>query len=596
MKRIIIAIALLTSLLSACSLDKGYLNGPNASTFPANEDEIKSGLYAAYKGLSALIVQDTPMVGMLDNATDIATSRIGNSTTQQQQTSQMQVNSAITKNFYTQMYKIAGRVNLVLDGMGKLKDSVPEADYNMYLAELLLIRSYIYDLGCQFYGDIPYITTTQGLDANYTRNDRATVINSIINEDLKDELLDYLPLRHNKESYGSVRIGRAGAYGLKARICLNWGMYAEAAQYAAKAIELAEAAGYKLEAFDMTYCGKDHTAGEPSVVNLFGYSGYKNSDEIIWSMEYNPAISGNTHNGLYMFAQRPAGGCSYWSPGQAFLDAIQCKDGKSILESSQYNWQKPWENRDPRLDLFCVRPGSRFLGIQFETNPSTKTVKNYNTGLAIANSEATGTKSEYGANGSKGPCGYLWRKHTDIAEYLENNSALGTRSVCHNSFPLMRLAELYLVRAEANIEMEGGDLSLAKRDIERIRTRVAMPALVNSDRDALRSALRYERMVELCNEGFRWFDIRRWKIAATNLNCKFYAPNANGTISNAKPIIDANWHVTYSEDSTWDDKALNLRLFLEMKFDEGKDYNWPIPEAERTALPSITQNPGYSAE
>ena len=150
--------------------------------------------------------------------------------------------------------------------------------------------------------------------------------------------------------------------------------------------------------------------------------------------------------------------------------------------------------------------------MQFETNPSAQTIKNYNDkeeGVDVANSEAYGSKSEYGANGSKGPCGYLWRKYLDIQEYKYNN-AFGTSSVCVLSYPLMRLAELYLIRAEANIEWNGGDLSVAKADIETIRSRAHMPGLgENLSRDGLRSALRYERMVELCNEGFRWFDIRR---------------------------------------------------------------------------------------
>ena len=138
------------------------------------------------------------------------------------------------------------------------------------------------------------------------------------------------------------------------------------------------------------------------------------------------------------------------------------------MESPLFDYQNPWKNRDPRLDLFCVRPGSRVLGMQFETNPSAQTIKNYNDkeeGVDVANSEAYGSKSEYGANGSKGPCGYLWRKYLDIQEYKYNN-AFGTSSVCVLSYPLMRLAELYLIRAEANIEWNGGDLSVAKADIE----------------------------------------------------------------------------------------------------------------------------------
>lgn len=156
----------------------------------------------------------------------------------------------------------------------------------------------------------------------------------------------------------------------------------------------------------------------------------------------------------------------------------------------------------------------------------------------------------------------------------------------------MRLSELYLIRAEALIET-GKDLSTAKSDIEAIRSRAGMPALTSQDQTYLRSALRYERMVELCNEGFRWFDIRRWGIAAHVISGTLYAPALNGDVSNVKPVIDGNWCVKYGAD-TFDGKTANLRKFIDMSFDPAKDNLWPIPEAEIIGNPLITQNPGYA--
>ena len=74
--------------------------------------------------------------------------------------------------------------------------------------------------------------------------------------------------------------------------------------------------------------------------------------------------------------------------------------------------------------------------------------------------------------------------------------------------------KLLLIEAEANIEWDGGDLAIAEANINRVRARVNMPPVTDRSREGLRKALRYERKAELCNEGFRWFDIRRWKIAS----------------------------------------------------------------------------------
>ena len=592
-RSLILTICAVSMAVSSCSLDLEYLNGPNASTFPASTKEVESGIFAAYKGLSLVTASSTPYIGIQDNLTDIGASRINKSYNYHQRSS-VTFDDAYIKKMYQNIFKTAGRVNLVLDNIDVIKNQVSEQDFNSYKAELLLIRSYVYEMGCELFGDIPYIDHTLGLSEKYDRAPKDSIINLILDRDLNDELIEALPIRHDKLRYGYARIGRAAAYGLKARFYLNWGRFESAAIYADKAIELARQGGYRLEELDITKTGINHDEGEPNPTPLFGLAQSKQSDEWLWGLEYNTMIDGNTHNSEYYSAPRIIGGCSYFSPTQSFLDAIQCKDGKSIVESPLFDWQHPWENRDPRLDLFCVRPGSRVLGLQFETNPDIHDVINYNTAdrIHVINSEAYGTKCEYGANGPKGPCGYLWRKYLDKEEFNYNNQSFGTKSVCVLGFPLMRLPELYLIRAEANIEMEGGDLSKAKSDIEFVRARVGMPKLESMDRESLRSNLRYERMVELCNEGFRWFDIRRWNIAQKVLNGVMYAPSLDGSLSNAIPTIDEDWHVTYS-GATFDGKDRNLRKFIDMVYDIEKDNLWPIPEVELVANKHMQQNPGY---
>ena len=591
MKKILISTIFVGLLaMGGCDIERNYLNGPDASSFPASKAEVESGVFAIYKGLTNFNASSTPYPGVEDNATDIGASRVNVAAYNDQIQSKVALNNSIVTKYYEYFYKTIGRCNLVLDNIDNVRGQMSEQEYNMYKAELLLVRGYVHDMACQFWGAVPYIDHTLGVNDTYDRTPRATVTERILKE-LDDTMIDFLPVRHSKKDYGSARLGRVGAYGIKARICLNWGLYEDAAKYADKALSLIGEAGYKLEKYNTDFCGKSHDAGEPTASNLFGISGHESSDEWIWALQYNTAISGNTHNSEYYSAPRTLGGCSYFGPTQAFIDAVQCIDGKSILESDLYDPTDPWKNRDPRLDLFCVRPNARVLGVEFQTSPSIKTVMNYNTGKEISNSSATGSKSEYGANGTKGPAGYLWRKYLDISEYLYNGT-FGTKSVCVLSFPLMRLSELYLIRAEANIEMAGGNLALAKSDIEEVRSKAGMPALAVSDQAGLRSALRYERMVELCNEGFRWFDIRRWKIASKVLNGNIYAPAFDGTLSNAKPTIDENWCVTYNGD-TFDGKEMNLRVYQKATYVSPKNDLWPIPEAEMTAAKFKENNPGY---
>jgi len=602
LKKLIYLIVSGSLLLSSCSLDREPLNGPSSGNFPASEEEAMAGLYAAYKGLSLLTIKETPFPTRINDCiSDIGTYRADAGNQVKAMTSTLTSENSMVEKVYKSIYKVAGRVHLVLDNLDKLSGIIPEDRFNQIKAELLCIRAYYYDMGCQFYGDIPFIDHSLDLDDfAYPRMERAKVTELLL-QDLDDALLDYLPVQWNPATYGTTRIGRVTAYALKARIALNWGLWEEAARCAKKAVTLAQGV-YDLQPLDCTFYAT-HADGEPSAAVLFGLTGQQ-SNEWLWSIQYNRLINENFTCATYYEAPRIHGGCSWLGPSQAMVDTFQCTDGKSIAESPLYDWQKPWENRDPRLDLFCLRPNTRLWGIQYDTDVRVKQVKDYNKSTAakevlISNADAVGNKSEYAANGNKGPGGYLWRKYSDKSFMGLVN---GTKTEDDINSGIMRLAELLLIEAEANIEWDGGDLSVAEADINRVRARVNMPPVTDKSRAGLRKALRYERKVELCNEGYRWFDIRRWKIADKAVNGPMYAPgystvnNPGNYISNAIPSFDDDWVTTYDTSKTWDGKPCNLRVFQTMVFNSAKDNVWPIPYTEMISNPAIgleNQNPNY---
>lgn len=86
--------------------------------------------------------------------------------------------------------------------------------------------------------------------------------------------------------------------------------------------------------------------------------------------------------------------------------------------------------------------------------------------MLISNADAVGNKSEYAANGSKGPGGYLWRKYSDKGMMGLVN---GTKTEDDINAGIIRFAELLLIEAEANIEWDGGDLAIAEANINRVR-------------------------------------------------------------------------------------------------------------------------------
>lgn len=73
---------------------------------------------------------------------------------------------------------------------------------------------------------------------------------------------------------------------------------------------------------------------------------------------------------------------------------------------------------------------------------------------------------------------------------------------------ILRLAEMYLIRAEAVAEMNG-DLESIKNDINAIRSRAGLANTAAASYGDLKLAIEQERRVEFAFEGHRWFDLLR---------------------------------------------------------------------------------------
>jgi hypothetical protein len=102
-----------------------------------------------------------------------------------------------------------------------------------------------------------------------------------------------------------------------------------------------------------------------------------------------------------------------------------------------------------------------------------------------------------------------------------------------NNINLIRFSDVLLLAAEAEVE-GGGTLAQATAYVNQVRTRAANPAgfvqgsVANykiglytstfASADYARSAIRFERKIELAMEGHRFYDLTRWGIGATELN------------------------------------------------------------------------------
>jgi hypothetical protein len=160
--------------------------------------------------------------------------------------------------------------------------------------------------------------------------------------------------------------------------------------------------------------------------------------------------------------------------------------------------------------------------------------------------------------------GYVFRK------FLRNYAGQG-RSDGDYAWPVIRLADVYLMYAEATNEV-GGPQADAIALVNKIRHRGNLPALAatkTADYQSFFTAIEQERIVELIGEGQRGFDLRRWRA----LERVWGSPGSAGL-----------WRI-----DTWG--ANQTRYFQNTSdLEYHQDYIFRIPPGERDKNPNLTQN------
>ncbi|WP_142682846.1 RagB/SusD family nutrient uptake outer membrane protein [Chitinophaga polysaccharea] len=558
---VIVAVALTGTF--ACNksyLDKDPLNGPSDDAFFNNQDELLVAVNGLYKGLNKPNDKDAdpsqldgfPPVLLFDAASDIGYER-NNSDLQKIGMGNHDANNTFTQGIWTAYYKVIGRCNYILDNAEKVRPVTDPVLYRRSMGETRFVRAFMYQQLLAMFGGVPLVTHTLTLEnSQVPRSEKAAVLKFVFDE--LDSAAASLPVSYTATDYG--RATKGAALTIKARAALYNEQWKVAADAAKAVMDLNV---YRLD---------------DSYPRLFSYDG-KNSPEVIMALQYQlPVIN---WAGPYPLLCRNAGGASNKIPTQSLVDSYECTDGLTIDQSPLFNPQQPFANRDPRLGYTIALPGSVFFNYQFETHKDSLMCWNYNTTPAtrIANQDATNAYASFS--------GYCWRKYVDLKD--KDNTRQSTLSII-----LARYAEILLIYAEAKIEANELDGTVYQA-INAVRGRpgVNMPVIPpGSTQAALRSAVRKERLYELAMEGFRMFDIRRWKIADKVMKGPLYGRVPRGLLA-AAPKIDANGIADYSAVPN----RADMRVIEVRTFNATRDYLWPIPYIETQTDPLIVQNPGY---
>lgn len=206
----------------------------------------------------------------------------------------------------------------------------------------------------------------------------------------------------------------------------------------------------------------------------------------------------------------------------------------------------------------------------------------------------------------------------------------GTRNTFYESpdYPLIRLAEVHLIYAEATVELGNGTISDADLNFSinknRARARVAplTNALIANLWDAgywdhqqnrtiikkmnMLDEIRRERTCELYGEGFRENDLKRWGIAHINLRgqklgrfvygTEYMIAAANDAKHYGEPVYQPDrypsYYGIYENTSSFDHGRTIANLPGNLLYSQ-RDYLAPIPLTQIRLNESLTQNPGW---
>lgn len=457
---------------------------------------------------------------------------------------------------------------------------IPNGEMKTYcIAQARFFRAMSYFNLVKIYGDVPYIwRTITGRDDEllYTpRTARETVVDSIY-ADLDFAAAncpqaDQLPGSSSAsgvagKEYG--RITRSAALAFKSRVALyegSWNKFHGAPEFTGtknptKHFTIAKEAAQTVmnEAKHSLFTG----TGELSYQDLFRYPGeyYANNKENILVRLYGQNMSNSIASHSYMRNNLTDGGNA---ATRAYVNLALYSDGlpagKSTLDSNgiETGLLTDTRNRDPRLVMTLFKVGDPYASISG--------------GTPIYGNTFYYHQQKY------------W---TGQADFLTAQVYL--------DYIAIRYAEVLLNYAEATYELNesisDADLNAT---INLLRNRASnndiskLPlltnAFVNSNGLSMREEIRRERTIELAFEGFRYWDLIRWKTAEVELPKAIierkYFDDINYGGSVVPPLLDG--YVLF--------QAADKR-----KFDTQKDYLWPLPSAQiGLSNNTLTQNPNW---
>ena len=352
--------------------------------------------------------------------------------------------------------------------------------------ELRALRAFYLFTAMDLWGDVPLVTSFSEADVNPSRTPKADVYAYLVSE--LEELVTVLPSNVGGEAYG--RINRYAAMGLLARLYLNAGTYTGTTQWQ-KAADMAQniisANKYSLQG---AYLDNFITHNEGSVENIFVIT-YSKTSGGAFNMHMRTLHP--LSKGTYNFTDGPWNG---YTALEEFYNSFDETDNRKnmFIVGQQYT-----ASGDP------IQDPNGAIEIDSQGNPDPD-----GTPLIFTPYINELTPKAFSQSGAR------------IGKYeFENGSALAL----DNDFPVVRYADVLLMRAEALWRMDNSSTE-AVNLVKEVRERAGLGEISPLTEDALyheiQRELAFEGQARTIMIRFGRFNNQWWEKTNTDPNKKLF--------------------------------------------------------------------------
>lgn len=364
-----------------------------------------------------------------------------------------------------------------------------------------------------------------------------------ISSELK-ECAEHLPKSYSDSYFSELgRVTQGFALAARSRLLL----YAASPLHneSAASAKYAEAASAALDFINANATGGKFTLSKQSF-NV-------ESKEMIFGIRETASNTYEINNFPAGYENALSGTC----PSLNLVEAFDMADGTPFDFDTHKDALTNSSSRDPRFARAILSTGDSFKG---ETIESFTGGRN---GAPLDNAT---------------PTGFYLRK------FVQESTSLSTGNITsyQHIYPIFRVSEVYLNYAEALFEgtknpdfkgtLSGVNYTLSPREaLNAVRAVYGMAEIpAGLGEDGFRTRLRNERRVELCFEGHRFWDLRRWKLGEES--AKVYGVK-----------------LTRAEDGSFGIE----KTLVQNRFWDEKMYLYPISAEEIHKNPYLNQNQGW---